>query len=951
MPGSIAPLAMGWQRRMASNAGPLGASEESSNGNPVQVEMYLNGAWVDVTSYVMVRDESGNLAITRGRTDEGSTTEQSTCTMTLNNRDGRWSPRNPMGVYYGVIGRNTAVRVSVPNGLGGKSYRFQGEISLWPQAWDTTGTDVYSEIEASGILRRLSQGPAPTLSVINTALTNPVSPNLRAYWPMEDAADSATLVSALTTGAAMTFTGTPTMAGYEGFPGSDPTPLTDSNVFTGRVADYADPTATQVRFLCYIPADGLVNGTVVCSITQADDGGVRYFDLYYGNYGGTGHGFTLHTMLSDGTDVGADLENTFDVRGKQLYVSIEMQETGSDITRAVRIYDLSVGVSNDVTDTQFSTHLLPVESIRFGPASISASSPHGSTGLSSCSIAHATVEDAITSITTLGIHLNPIGERAGRRIQRVCAEAGIPFENVGNLDDTVAMGNQGKSNPLDQMQECELADDGMLYESMPMLGIGYRTRVSLCNQDAQLTLNYAGFNLSDIPTPVEDDRYIQNQVTVTVSEISEVYALTTGTLSTQPPPAGVGVYGADVSLNLKSSNDALSQACWRVHMGTVDEPRYPAISVNLAHSSFTTNPALKQAVLGLRQGDRIVIQNAPFWLPPGDIDQIIIGFSETISNFEHKITFVCAPASPYRVGVVGDALTIVDTDGSQLAVAAGSSDTSITVAPSAGQTGLWTTDSSNMPFDIRAGGEVMRVTGITGAISDTFTRTVSGSWGTTDTGQTWTTVNGTTADYSTSGTQGLHTPNSVNVSRYTVVPSPTLDVDLRVDVSTSVLATGGPQYAHLVARYMDVNNVYAARLTFNTDQTIVLGIQKRVAGVQTDTTAVTMPFTHVAGTSYTIRLQVQGAVIRAKAWLTGGMESLTWYVTTTDSSLPNAGSIGVRSVLDSANTNTLPVTFAYDNFLLTNPQTFTVIRSINAVTKSHSAGEDVRLATPPIISL
>jgi hypothetical protein len=59
----------------------------------------------------------------------------------------------------------------------------------------------------------------------------------------------------------------------------------------------------------------------------------------------------------------------------------------------------------------------------------------------------------------------------------------------------------------------------------------------------------------------------------------------------------------------------------------------------------------------------------------------------------------------------------------------------------------------------------------------------------------------------------------------------------------------------------------------------------------------------------------------------------------------------VRSVLGSGNTNTLPFTFAYDNFQLTDPQTLTVTRSVNGVTKSHSAGADVRLANPWILPL
>lgn len=954
MPGSMASQVMGWQRRMGTMASPFAATGESSNGNPVQIEMYLSGSWVDITSYVMVRDESGNIAVTRGRRDEGSTAEQQTLAMALNNRDARWAPRNPAGPYYGIIGRNTPVRVSVPDGLGGKSYRFQGEITAWPQSWDPTGTDIWTDVGGNGILQRLSQGPVPAYSLVRTALASTVASSLRAYWPVEDAADSKSIATPLVNGSVMTFTGTPTFADHTGFPSSDPTPTLASSVLAGGVTKYPDPTATQVRFFCYIPPDGLVNGTVVCSIDQVDysAGSAQIFDVYYGNIGGTGRGMTLHTMASDGTDLGVDLENTFDVRGKSMYISIELQEAGTAITRALRIYDINAAITYDVTDTFNLTQLSQVTRVQFGPASRSVASPHGTTGLSAVSIGHVTVEDVITSNTSLGVYLNPIGETAGRRIQRVCGENALAFQSIGDLDDSVLMGEQTRLNALSQMQECELADDGMLYESMSALGVGYRTRASLQNQDPQLTLNYAGFNLNEIPTPVEDDRYIQNQVTVTVGTVSQTYALATGSLSVQQPPAGVGPYGQEITLNLQNTGDAMSQAAWRVHLGTVDEPRYPSISVNLAHSTFVNNPALKQAVLGLRVGDRVVVQNVPVWLPPGDVNQIILGFEETITHFEHRISLVCAPASPYRVGVLDDALAVIDTDGSALATAATSVDTTLVVAPSLGQTGLWTTDSTNFPVDVRVGGETVRVTAITDWLSDTFTRSVSSAWGTPDIGPAWSATGGSASDYSVNGSAALSTLSTVDVSRRTSITPVTVDFDVYCDITASAAATGDSLYGALTTRMLDSSTMYMARVEFTTSNTVTLLLRKLYADATTDFGSYDVPITYAAGTYVRVRFQGIGTSLRAKAWLaTDVIEPPEWHVTATDGSISNAYGIGTRSIRITGNTNAASVAIQYDNFRIISPQNFTVTRSINGVVKAQVAGEDLRLATPTIISL
>lgn len=76
-----------------------------------QVEINLNNVWTNITSYVYYRD---HIKITQGQQDETSVVQPGTCQFTLNNNDGRFSPRNPVGAYYGQIGRNTPVRVSIP---------------------------------------------------------------------------------------------------------------------------------------------------------------------------------------------------------------------------------------------------------------------------------------------------------------------------------------------------------------------------------------------------------------------------------------------------------------------------------------------------------------------------------------------------------------------------------------------------------------------------------------------------------------------------------------------------------------------------------------------------------------------------------------------------------------------------------------------------------------------
>ncbi|WP_060888074.1 hypothetical protein [Streptomyces caniscabiei] len=954
---SIAPLVAAFKRRLVNLPGPVRASGEASNGEPVQIEMRVGGQAVDITSFTMVRDDSGQINInSRGMRAEAGQTEASDADLQLRNTDGRFNPKVPTGEYFGQIGRNTEMWWSVPDGLGSKSYRLRGEVSDWSQGWERSGNDVWTDVKISGILQRLEQGPGADHSVIYQAITDPVAPTVVAYWPCEDPTDATSLASALTSGSRMTWTGTLDLASYDGFKASDPLPDLTTATLSGGIARYSDPTAHQIRFLAHIPLEGLSDGKVLCAIDQEEYGATTFWELYYTT---TGNTLVLRQHDSDGSPLGAELTHTVDIRGRHVYISVELEESGTGITRAVRVVDIASGTVYSATDTANLTQLTRLTRVQFGPASRTVVGVAGTQYLPGVAIGHVTAQNAITAVDALGVRLNPIGETAGRRIQRLCAENSIPFQWVGDLDDTVAMGAQGRENPLSLMQECVKADGGMLYETTDVLGLGYRTRTSLERQDPALVLSYTGHHLSQVPVPVGDDRYLANKVTVTANGISATYEETEGRLSTAYPPAGVGPYGpnsdgAGLSLNLAASDTATlrDHAAWRVRSGTVDEDRFPRISVNLAHNSFVENPALRQAVLALRQGDRVQIENPPAWLPPDTIDQIVLGFEESITHFEHRITLVCAPAAPYNsTGLLDDEEARIDTDGSETLTAVSDSDTTVYVAPSAGETCLWTTDTADAPFDVRAAGEVWTVTSCTGFIEDAFGRTSSNSWGSADTGQAWTTAGGVASDYSVGSGYGVHVLSTVDATRRTSIAAIHPDSDFYGSITTSALATGNSLFGALTARMLDSENMYMARLEFTTSNTIVLVLRKLVANVGTDLGTVTLSgVTHVAGTFIRVRLQCKGTAIKAKAWLAGTVEPPRWDVEATDSSISAANTLGTRSITVTGNTNVNPQ-IRYDDFNVVNPQTLTVTRSVNGCVKAHAAGTDVHLAYPTYLAL
>jgi hypothetical protein len=678
----------------------------------------VDGLWTDITSRVMTRDGNQNVTITTGRSGEGASLDPGRCAFQLNNRDGLFSPRNPNSPYYGKIGRNTKMRVSVPNG-NAKEYRFQGEIPAWPVKWDPTGADVWVDIEAAGILRRLTQGSTPLKSAMLREFTKPSrAARLVAYWPCEDATGSTSVASGLPGAPAMAITGSVTLTGSSTWPASDLLPLMATGKFTGTIPTYPLDTFSSIslRFFVQTPAAGVSSTQRLISLDCT--GSARRWSVYVNSTGQ----LDLRAYDVDGTQIlatGFATYSTF-VNGDLTQIGLELVDLlAISVTYTLTTYSITDGTLNSIPATVLGGSLLVNDTNLATRVTVGEDGALGDTAIGHIAVASATDAYAATSPAMVAF----AGETAGARIQRLEGEEGIAFGQLGTLSDTVAMGAQGRDKLLDLIAECATADMGLLYERWTTFGLGYRTRVSLENQDAGLALDY-GPQLAAIPEPVDDDQLVTNQVTASRTGGSSAVAdLDTGALSTMDPPNGVGLYDTSVTVNVQADGDLPDQAAWRVHLGTVDEARYPQITVNLAHPSFTGSTTLRGQALAIRPGHRITINDPPSWLPPGPISVLTVGMSETIDQFQHVITYNCVPESPYHIAVTDT--DFVDTDGSILAADISSSATSMLVSPT-GDGGLWTTDVTDPPFDIAMGGEVMTVSAVTGS-SDPQTFTMARS--------------------------------------------------------------------------------------------------------------------------------------------------------------------------------------------------------------------------------
>src|SRR5581483_11372836 len=174
------------------------------------------------------------------------------------------------------------------------------------------------------------------------------------------------------------------------------------------------------------------------------------------------------------------------------------------------------------------------------------------------------------------------------RFVRLCLEQGIQPRTVGDPADSPAMGGQGSATLLSLLQDCIEVDGGLLYEPRDVLGIGMVMRSSLFDETSSVTLSHSGGQLSPPLEPTDDDQLVRNDWTVSNSNTGTAVRATldSGAMSTADPPAGVGRYADTLTANLQTDGLLDDLATWLVHVGTVDQQRYPSVTVQLENPVF-----------------------------------------------------------------------------------------------------------------------------------------------------------------------------------------------------------------------------------------------------------------------------------------------------------------------------------------------------------------------------
>jgi hypothetical protein len=209
-------------------------------------------------------------------------------------------------------------------------------------------------------------------------------------------------------------------------------------------------------------------------------------------------------------------------------------------------------------------------------------------------------------------------------------------------------------------------------------------------------------------------------------------------------------------------------------------------------------------------------------------------------------------------------------------------------------------------------------------VTDTFTRTVSNGWGSTDTAQAWSTtgVGGTVAasDFAASGGVGTHSVPVAAANRVTYLPTVVYrDVDVAVTVTLPFSSVTGAavEPANVVLRGLSTSDYYYANVSIAAGNAINVGVLHFDGTVIASAVSTGLTFT---GQALRVRAQCEGPILRVKVWAASGVEPYGWTITGRLDSTVRAGFIGVRSGVVTGNTNTKPIVFSYDNLTVRVPR-------------------------------
>lgn len=679
-------------------------------GQDLTVELFYDGVWNDLTADEQVF--ATPITITQGLADESTALRPASVTAQLDNRTDLFRPTNPISPLYGRVGRNTPLRVKIDDAV-------RANVELSSLTTDQTQDfrqipargRAWADVQAGGILQRINQWSKPIRSPMYrylSRLTTTVG-----YWPLEDGPGAKTLYS--------------------------PTPGASTDILRGCEFQSQSRPAGSGPVLVLPNNANTLAGVRFAPATGSDTDGYQL--VYAVNFGSVGESGDIITFLTWETDDGKSFSLTW-VDGTDLLI------LGNEADGTVLINTTLPGFATDTDWNRWNLLLIAgfysggTTDVTVGwltegddfitsggggsysgvPSTLSRAFLYAGAALGDIDVGHLIglegfTEDLSTT-TMINVFNGHRGDLAAARFARLCEEEGIPYYVRSEWASSYPMGPQSVDTLAALFKEIVATDDGLIFDVRDERRLLYVGRADRYRRPVALTLTPEDFPA--LPKETFDDKGLWNIATASQRDGGEYEARDdTGPLGTQDPPDGAGEKRQQFDVSVADESTGLVQtANWWLKRGTVDLPRFPKLTLNLA-----TLPELVSTIDGLQVGDVIEIVG----FRENTIRVHIIGWTEVIrpvdgGKVQRMITFNCAPDQQFVVGEIDAADFRPDLGSCTLDGVHSPSATSLALQMTEDES--WST--TGVPYDLYVAGERVTVTAM-GA------RTGTGPWAQTAT--------------------------------------------------------------------------------------------------------------------------------------------------------------------------------------------------------------------------
>lgn len=683
---------------------------------------------VDISQYVMY---DKGVSFAQGLRNFQDRTGRMTLTFTLNNTDGRFSPRNVNGAYYGRIKQNNKITITWYDPSAAAAMAdpivLTARIPEWTPNFDP-GQRAEVVIEASGALTRFN---APENGALFSPLYQVNTANARMntngpvmYLPLEDgstALHAARPVLGDTGGSANITNGTWEFGSDNDLPGALTAPrMTASSVLFAPVA-YNFSQHWQVDFFARIPT-APASDTVLMRI-WTNSSAIGIWDVIVGSTGYLLKGYqngSPPTLVVTSSTVAYDPAMPLD---QWRHVRLSCKDEGANLRWLITTTNLGPigGLLTFATQGTTSGACGDVGAVAI---------PNQAT-LDGLGVAQIAVFDDYDLSLVDGAGSGYDGEDGFDRFERLCDEVGVSSLTQrtedffgGNSTHAVKMGPQRSSDFMTNVLEIQNATEGVVYDSSDQLKL-VSPYYPFQRYDAFGGTTFAnamdGSQLFRLRL-TDDTQNLVNQFTASrINGASVTAKLESGPLSVQDPPDGVFIYPGSEQYNLYTDDQVADHAHYRVHAGTVDKPRFSEIAIDMA-SHPEWSGFLDPSWVGDPIPEPVVLDNPPEDAGPSSIAQVVLGWTFDFTQADAVVRFNTVPLDIYRQYFLDSTVGRLDCGASTLNEVLDTTETGIDVAVN--DECLWGHNTGD--YVVTVGGEEVTVTAA-GAASTSITFVAAGT--------------------------------------------------------------------------------------------------------------------------------------------------------------------------------------------------------------------------------